>query len=59
MRTLREKQQGILSLHRYLNLDTNVDEPLLQVSLFTQNCGLLKEKSNKKENSGSNSNFCT
>jgi len=44
-----KKQQGILSTHRSLTLTANRKEPLLVVSLFTQKCALLKEKSSKKE----------
>jgi hypothetical protein len=57
MRTLREKTAGNFITQQVVNLDTKVNEPLLVVSLFTQKCGLLKEKSNKKENSSNNSSI--
>jgi hypothetical protein len=57
IRTLREKTAGDFITPQVFNLDTKVNEPLLLVSLFTQKCGLLKEKSSKKENSSNNSNI--
>jgi len=53
-----KKQQGILSLLRYKNLDTKGNHLPAVVSYSQKKCGLLKEKSNKKENS-SNSNINT
>ena len=40
MWTLREKTAGDFITQQVINLDTKVNEPLLLVSLSTQNCEL-------------------
>jgi len=52
-----KKKQGILSLNRYKNLDTNDNQFPAGGWLSTNNCGLLKEKSSKKENSNNSINM--
>jgi hypothetical protein len=47
--TLREKATGDYILTWVINPDTRHKVPLLPVSLSTQKCEYLKEKSSKKE----------
>jgi hypothetical protein len=51
----REKTAGDCIIAQVVNLDELDNEPLLVVSLSSQKCALLKEKSNKKEKGNNNS----